>query len=665
MNVLKRLSAAVVVLACLPGAAMGAEDENGEDPTVFTQGEVVVIGRRTPAEQTQSFEEITAEDIRALGATNVAEALQSALGMRVDTAATSLSANGKQESLGSLRGFDPRHVIVLVDGIPVYEPFFRVLDLRQIPVGDVAKIQVVKGPTSVLYGPNALGGIINIITRRGAGAPRGHVDATYGDVGHLAGNASVLGGTGRFDYFLAPGFAGSEGVRVSNDFEKTRNEDGKVRENSDFQDRYLSGKAGYSEGFNAITLSANHYAYEGGVPFSMEATEPATLWRKDWRKTSAAIYGSLAPAPWLPIRANAYYTRFFNTIETYTDAGMSAIADEGNAVSTYDNNVFGYHLLPEFLLGRAGSVTLSLIYKGDRVATQDEDGGPWFRFGAETYSAGAQYGWEWRSLSATVGAAGHLFRKTRTPDEDLGEDTSTTDFQAGLAFSPGRAVRLHTGVAKKSSFPDLRSLYGSNGNPELKSESAVNADLGADWKPASFLALASTGFYSDIEDLIGKKELGNSFEYENVDDASITGVESSLETDAWKKRLSLRLTHTWMDTRDERPDRRLKRLDFRPEHMAAADARAAFPFGASIDLQYRYVGERPYEEPGKDRIAKSLPEYGATNARVAWRFAWDDGQTSAEWSIQAKNLFDVYYEDSPEKASAGRMLYTQIGMDFQ
>ena len=269
MRLLRGLLLLLLVLA-LPLGVQAAEEESEEEPAeetpVFTAGEIIVTGQRSPAEATGSMQEIDADDIRALGATNAAEALQAINAAGVDTAPTSLSANGKQEKLASLRGFDPRNVIVLIDGVPVYEPYFRVLDLRQIPVGDIAKIKVIKGPTSVLYGPNALGGVINIITKRGVGEPQGHVDASYGDVNAFAGNASVLGGYRGWDYFVNTGYAASDGFLIAGDFEEARNEDGELRENSDFSDLVMSGRLGYHQGLNGFSLSASHYQYEGGHP---------------------------------------------------------------------------------------------------------------------------------------------------------------------------------------------------------------------------------------------------------------------------------------------------------------------------------------------------------------------------------------------------------------
>ena len=650
-----------VLMLIAPSYSKASNDE--EDDSAFTQGEIVVTGKRLPAEHTATMQEIDAEDIKAFGASNVAEALQAATAMRVDTAPTSLSANGKQEHLAGLRGFDPRNVIILIDGVPIYEPYFRVLDLRQIPVSDIAKIKIIKGPTSVLYGPNAMGGVINIITKRGGGPARGHIDASYGDVESYSANASVRGGAGAFEYFMAPGFTKSDGYKISDDFDETRNEDGGVRFNSDFRDFYLSGKAAFVKGPGGLALSANHYEFDGGVPFSMEAIEPATLWRKHWRKTGAALHGDWSPTDYLYLKGNAFYTRFFNTITTHTDTTMSSVATNGDAVSTYDNNVFGYHFLPTLLFGKAGALTLMAHYKQDKVGIQNESGAKWRDFGAETYSWGGEYGLGLGSFNMTAGGAYHFFRKTETPQEDLGEDEGAFDWQTGLAWAPHHVIEFHTGAAQKSAFPDLRSLYGTQGNPDLRPESALNIDAGFRAAFAESLFLSSTFFQSYIEDLIGKKETGNEYSHENIDEAEITGVESALDLHVAKGVFNIGFAHTYMDTKDLRDERNLDRLDFRPEHTASVDARLNWPANTSVALQFFYVGERQYEEPSKDRDIETMPEYGITNARISRRIPLDQA-SSAEIFLSGKNLFDIYYESAPEKCAPGRMLSGGLSVEF-
>jgi outer membrane cobalamin receptor len=658
---LRRLAAILLsLLIALEYGVVYADDQ----ALAFKQGEVIVYGERTPAEVIGASQILTEKDIRALGARNVAEVLQAAVGLRIDTAPTSLGGNGKHESLVSLRGFDPRNVIVLIDGVPVYEPFFRVLDLRQIPVADVAKIKIVKGATSVLYGPNALAGIINIITKKGDGPPKARIESGYGDVNRYDAGGTVRGGANGFEYVFTPGFETSDGYRISDDFEKTRNEDGGLRENSDYTDYYLSGKVGWTKAANSIALSANHYGFEGGVPFNMEAIEPSTLWRKDWQKTGAALHGELAPSDFFYARARAFYTRFYNTITTYEDSTMSAVLDDGDAVSTYDNDVAGAILMPQFLLGKAGTITLSGIYKIDLTSTQSELGAQWLDFGAETWSAAAQYEAAVSIVRFTGGVAWHFFRRTETPGDVLGKDNEAIDWQAGAAVVPLPWLEIFAAVAQKSAFPDLRTLYGSNGNPDLKPEYALNIDAGVRANPIPQLGLETGWFYSEVTDLIGKRELGNEFTYENVDNATITGIESAVSLSFFQGAFTTRLSHTYMDTTDDREDRNLKSLDFRPEQMAFTDARVRLPFGTALSAQYAYTGERKYEEPSRDREVKTLPEVGLFNARLSQIVTWDENETSCEFFVEGKNLGDVYYEQAPQKASPGRMIRAGLAFEF-
>lgn len=668
LSSLSKIIFTFIFLASISPLALAQDDESSSDEAVFTLGEIIVVGKKSPAERTSSIEEISSDDIEALGAKNVADALQIVTSARVDKAPTSISANGKQESLISLRGFDPRNVIVLIDGVPVYEPYFRVLDLKQIPVGSIAKIQVIKGATSVLYGPNALGGIINIITKKGAEKPKTHLDVSYGDVETYSGSAYTLGAYKGVEYFFSPSFAKSDGFLISQEMEETRNEDGGVRENSDYSNFLIAGKLGYGKGLNSLTLSVDHYEFSGGIPYSMEAIDPATLWRQTWNKTSLALHGEFSPVKQLYARAKLFYSNFQNTITTYENTSMSAISSKGKAVSTYDNDVMGYSILPEINLGKAGTITFAGHFKYDTVSIQENKGEKWRDYGAETYSAATQYDIGRQLFAITSGIAYHFFRRTKTPTEELGEDNEALDYQIGFALDPLQRLGFKVAFAKKSAFPDLKTLYGSQGNPNLKPEYTYNLDAGIKITPIKNITLESTYFYSYIFDLIGKKEMGNTFTYENINEALINGVESNIDVLMSELielvDISFGLSHTYMQTEDKRPKRNLKSLDFRPEHKFALDARLNFDFGLSFDVQYLYVGKRKYEEPTLKRAIKTMPEYGITNARIAQQIGWNAKRYKATIFLEGKNIFDVYYEESPERASPGRNIVSGLAIDF-
>ncbi|RPH88998.1 MAG: TonB-dependent receptor, partial [Desulfobacteraceae bacterium] len=155
----------------LVGAALGllslagfgwAEEKKPKEFEAYTLGEIVVSGDKV--RETTVITEVTAEDIEATNSKTVAEALSYAPGVKVTT-------GRKNEPNVSIRNFDQSQALVLIDGVPYYETNFGKLDLNQIPTDNVARIEVIKGGASVLYGANALAGVVNIITKQASEKP--------------------------------------------------------------------------------------------------------------------------------------------------------------------------------------------------------------------------------------------------------------------------------------------------------------------------------------------------------------------------------------------------------------------------------------------------------------------------------------------------------------
>ena len=126
--------------------------------------EVVITGTRTPESThraTVRVEVVTREEAERRGATNVAEALQGQLGVQVNASAYGFLGG---PSAIQIQGFDLDRILVLEDGERVIGDVGGAIDLAQIPLTDVSRIEVVAGPMSALYGTSAIGGVINIVT---------------------------------------------------------------------------------------------------------------------------------------------------------------------------------------------------------------------------------------------------------------------------------------------------------------------------------------------------------------------------------------------------------------------------------------------------------------------------------------------------------------------
>ena len=153
-----RLRAAALIFLLLVSASAHAQEKKDKD------ADVVITGTRTPEKSqraTVKVDVVTREEAERRGATNVAEALQSQPGVQVNPAAYGFLGG---VAAIQIQGFDRDRILILEDGERVVGDTGGAIDLANIPIGDISRIEIVTGPTSSLYGSSAIGGVVNIIT---------------------------------------------------------------------------------------------------------------------------------------------------------------------------------------------------------------------------------------------------------------------------------------------------------------------------------------------------------------------------------------------------------------------------------------------------------------------------------------------------------------------
>lgn len=161
---------------------------------------VVVTATRTPIDAASSpatVSVVTGDELRLRGITSVSDALETLPGITI----TRNGSFGATTSL-FLRGGESKYVKVLVDGVPVNDPGGSI-DLSTLTTDNVERIEIVRGPASVLYGADAVTGVVQIFTRRGRGPARTILSARGGSYGSSDEDATMLGGLGSGDYSLA------------------------------------------------------------------------------------------------------------------------------------------------------------------------------------------------------------------------------------------------------------------------------------------------------------------------------------------------------------------------------------------------------------------------------------------------------------------------------
>jgi outer membrane receptor protein involved in Fe transport len=264
----------------------------------------------------------------------------------------------KSEYTLKLRGMDSRRIALLLDGIPVYEPYFSTFDLKTVAASGVETIQVTKGPSSVLYGSNTLGGIVNVITRRPQGRPELNLQLSCGNRNTRSVGADGAWQSGAF------ALTGNVIHQDSGGFAYAAQEGGRrARENSDYRRTNLNLKAYYNpSGRTEILLNAGLYLSSYGLPPEMGAARPR-FWRfKNWDRYSFNLGGFTAVGEDSLLRFRAYAVQYDNTLDAFSDGEMTSLRFR----STYDNTVYGLFALGDFSLGESNRLKASLNLKGAR-----------------------------------------------------------------------------------------------------------------------------------------------------------------------------------------------------------------------------------------------------------------------------------------------------------
>ncbi len=244
----------------------------------YDLGELYVKGEKLPTSQAVTqMSTVTQDQIEVYHSRNVAEALSHVPGITITTGA-------KNQPNVSLQGLNQTETLVLIDGVPYYETNYGLLNLKTIPVDMIDHIEVTKGVSSVLYGPNSLAGVINIITKKPTEKPSLDLKAEYGD--YQASDLSVSHGmkVGPLSYWFGYDRQDSKGWYLSNDFQPQTTsiahrpgatttaviENGGVRDNSDFHMDSFWGKVGIepSKG-SEYYLNMNYTSANYGGPASL------------------------------------------------------------------------------------------------------------------------------------------------------------------------------------------------------------------------------------------------------------------------------------------------------------------------------------------------------------------------------------------------------------
>jgi len=660
----------VWILGCI--TQLYAQDETaGQDAAndnVFTLGEIVVTAERPAVNTSTTVTELSVEDIVATGSETAAQALEQLPGVDVQK-------GRKGQSYISIRGFDQRDLKVLIDGVPAYEAYEGLVDLAMIPSESISKITVTKGASSVLYGANAMGGVVNIITKKGGKEPVSEVTTAFGNDGAKEVSTNMGGSSGAFNYWLTYGYRSSDGFKLSDDFDPNDpilgigtdyNEDGDVRDLSDYIKRTINAKVGYDPNEDtSLYLSFDYHNNERGVP-----SDASRYWAfTKWDQWQLNLVGEHAFSDTLKIKARAFYVKHDDTL---TDVSWDEDHTTGRKwfeTSSYDDYSQGAEIQSFLNLGKWANLSIGFNYLKDDHIQQDyfEEDTMYVRWGEA--EAGLQPETEYAAdtytlaiedeiapmdrLSVVFGMSYDTFKPTKAYDQPVPGSISAVNPQVGATYDLNEKTSLHASIGKKTRFPHLKELYSdvAGGNPDLDPEKTLSYELGASQKFNRLLTGSVAYFYNDVSDLITQvdNEDGDAI-YVNLNKATIKGIEADLNMN-FTEGLLARLNYTYMATEDNANEGR--ELEGKPKHKLNFDIRYTSTFGFTANLQTSYTSGEYWTDPDDEWV--KLDSFNLINARLTQDVTMFLKKDS-ELFLEVKNLTDKnYYETNGPEAGRNYM----------
>lgn len=684
---------AAIVLLTGPAAAQTPSDTLDADTTVYTvQGVTASVAR--PATTTGGASAVEA-DLDSL-AVPPAPTLEQVLR---EMPLIQIRRNSRGQAQPALRGSDGRQVAVLVDGIPLTLGWDHRTDLSVIPLTAARSITLLRGLSSVLHGPNVLGGVVEIDVARGSvQLPPPEPLSLSAGIEHTGGRSlGLTGGTllqpaggrwsvrGGFGYREQPGFTLPDfGDRqlCPQDVSCAAGlitADGDLRLNTDVErfDGFLATRY-LADAGHWFSLAASGYRVERGVAPEIHTSDPR-LWRYPYQsRYLAALTGGTGQRVTLWGTGDLEASFGVDIGRTEIDEFATSEYREVTGGESSDDRTLTLRLLGDHTLTSRGELRGALTFADISHDEVLEPGGA-ASYRQRLWSAGAEVEWRFRGLAGLPGfgltrvSLGGAIDGADTPESGGKPPLDRLwDWGARLGATSMIAdgtLLLHGGLSRRARFPALRELYsGALGrfvpNPSLTAEVLVAGEAGftLQARGAEFQAV---GFHQRLSDAITRSAVstpeGEKFQRVNRDEIRGTGLELlglwsgggySLTGDITLQRVRLIDPDAGTDLEAE----------YEPAYAGKLGVGVPLPLGAEGTADMRYRGSQfcvnPTATGGQQRIDAST----SLDLGLRRLFRWLEGGTLSRVDalLALENVTDAAVFDQCGLPQPGRTLRLQV-----
>ncbi|MEO7457926.1 MAG: TonB-dependent receptor [Gemmatimonadaceae bacterium] len=613
-----------LLLVALPGvlAAQVARDTARVAPVVVTATRSPVAIGSVPASVTL----LDGARLRSEGITTVVDALRQVPGLAVVQG----GSYGGQTSV-FIRGGESKFAKVLVDGVPVNDAG-GAFDFSTLSTDNVDRIEIVRGPASVLYGSDAMAGVIQLFTRQGSGRPRIDASGRGGQLGSYDGDVAIRGASGAFTYSAAAAQHATDGIQPFN---------------SGYRQGVGSALLGATAGAASARLSARftenelHYPTNG----SGEVVDSNAMRRDDRLAVGLDAAYTLTPL------AELHLSLASHDVHGVThDEADSPGDDQGYYFSTGDRT-----------RRRSGDLRLDIVPTASvrlNVGVQAEHewqaSGTTSNFGPSAFTARRRTRGAYAQVLLAPRPAYTLTAGGRLERNDEFGDFATWRGAASAQLTPH--TRAHASVGTAFREPTFLENFGGPfaiGNASLVPERSLGVDAGVQQDVGEWATLSATYFANAFRDLIDYKYSATAPNYNNIARTKSSGAEfearatlpAGLRADASLTYLSTKVVDPGTSaavTAIFSPGAHLLR---RPMHTIDAGIGYTHARG-TLDLRAHHVGVREDNYYAPDFSVSHVTLRPYTRADLSGELQLlRDARGTVTATARTENVFDTKYTD--------------------
>ena len=658
-----RLLAAGCLCLCLKIPESLAQDAVVPLPTIVV---TATRGALDVSRAGSAIDSIDRDEIERLGATSIASVLQSVPGLY----AHGNGGVGSSTNL-TLRGSDPGQTLVLLDGIRIGNMTGTdgSLDFGNLAITDIERIEVLRGPQSALYGSDAMGGVIQIFTRKGEGPPRKSVTIEGGSYGTLHTNGAISGSTDQVSYAFAIDLLHSDGfprygyrpthpiflsdgvtplpALPGGDPTNRAGATGRVSYKLGDTSEIAFGFAGY---LNRLSIDNPYAADPNNVFNSFNQSRTAT----------GQVYSRFTN--------HAFDDRLTNQLTIFGGALDSVIAQTescpedfvSNCRTNYQGRRYGAEYQGDLKLGSFGQLTFGLRNETERAIFSHDL--PANLGGGHVSDFSGQQ---------TTSSAFALYQFTLFDRLDLSVAGRDDAVSGGQSFPTGRltaawrltdsGTKLRASIGAGAKTPTLYQRYSVYGVAGLQPEQSVGIDAGVDQSLFNDRLQLSAGVFENrFRNLIGftfspvtcpPQNINGC--YYNVGRATTRGIELSAKVDLVPDEWRAQASYTYMDAINDITTRGLLQ---QPRHKAV---------GSLV-----YTGIQDLRLEGRMTVVAHVIDYGTTAPVVLPSYykidAYANYKINSNVSVftRLENLTDTRYEEVYNYSVAGRSIYAGLKVEW-